>query len=345
MKKQSIFLRFLLLVLISQISLPLSFGQRLKNEITHLRVIGEDKSLTNRCEDLFSAEDELLIEVSVSGLHSDGSHCDDCPLPTACIPMYVAAYNFDTGDFLGVSEQITTFSPVLEPQDCNGIYIGQPLGCSGPIFSTQVEIPINLSAYCSRTNSCKSITIHYELVTPNNVIPGKKWMPYTEAANVQGCSLILFPVDCFCHYEGGDPVEEQDKALQTIKYICPTDGPEDPIFTYTKETTSLHQSQASVANQNLVQRSQQIGGEWLPKVYPNPTTDYLLIDFHNRYNSPITVQLLNGEGKVILSSENIQLEGKNPFRLDTSKLPAGLYFCRIYDGKSISSQKIMKLGR
>lgn len=342
MKKQSIILRFLLLVLISQISLPLSFGQRLKNEFTHLRVIGEDKSLTNSCEDLFWAEDELLIEVSVTGLEEDESSCDDCPLPTACVPMHVAAYDYDTGDILGVSMQISSFTPSTEDTECSDHPVDQyPPGCQS-IYKTQIAIPVNLTNYCLVAGSCQEINIHYELVTPDFDITGtKQWTPYTEVANTEDCSLILFPVNCFCHYEGDNPLGEQDKALQTIKYVCPPSGPEDPVFSYTREASTNVQSLATVASHDLETRPQDTRDQSLPKIYPNPARDFLLVDFPNSYDKIGVVQLLNGKGNIVLSRENIQAGQGKYLRLDIANLPAGLYLCRIYDGESITSQKII----
>lgn len=343
MKNLSILLRFLLLALTFQVAISPSFGQRLKNDITHLRVIGDDKSLTNQCEDQFLATENLLVKVTVAGLELEAPDCDDhCPLPIACVPMHVAAYNNDTGDFLGVSAQISDFSLTNFSQICHGDFIvGPPSECP-LIYFTQVAIPINLLHYCDTEGACQSITIHYELVTPNIGNRGHKlWVPYTEVADAQGCSQILFPPSCFCHYEGNTPVSEPDKALQEIKYIC-LDAAENPDSRSTSGTSTNVQPLGTITSQDLVKGSLETRDQSPAKIYPNPIGDFFVVDLPNKYDKGMVVQLLDGKGNIVLSRENIQVELGKQLRLDTANLPAGLYFCRISDGKSITSYKIVK---
>lgn len=73
------------------------------------------------------------------------------------------------------------------------------------------------------------------------------------------------------------------------------------------------------------------------KLYPNPVTNYLRIDFENEF-SPSRVQLVDYSGKPIQEFKN----PNNYLVVDFSRLPAGLYFLIIEGNNQIYTEKIIK---
>jgi len=70
--------------------------------------------------------------------------------------------------------------------------------------------------------------------------------------------------------------------------------------------------------------------ESIAKVYPNPGTSQMIIDFPADYKHG-SIELYNNEGKLVLK-RNIS---SKPTIINTSKLNNGIYFYRIFDGEGI----------
>ena len=70
--------------------------------------------------------------------------------------------------------------------------------------------------------------------------------------------------------------------------------------------------------------------ESIAKVYPNPGTNLMLIDFPADYSNG-HIELYNNEGKLVLK-QNIS---SKPAIIQTSKLKTGIYVYKIYDGEGI----------
>ena len=79
------------------------------------------------------------------------------------------------------------------------------------------------------------------------------------------------------------------------------------------------------ANENLVRNGL--------KIYPNPITDYLVLEFEEPTDA--TIQILNIQGQLINES---RIEGNNKLTVDARPLTSGIYILKIQEGLSIGSQ-------
>jgi hypothetical protein len=75
------------------------------------------------------------------------------------------------------------------------------------------------------------------------------------------------------------------------------------------------------------------------RVYPNPFTQYVNIDFANPFNKQHRLQVFNSHGQLVISLQNITT---NHVRIDKNTLTAGLYFFRLETGdRSIGKGKLI----
>lgn len=73
------------------------------------------------------------------------------------------------------------------------------------------------------------------------------------------------------------------------------------------------------------------------KIYPNPTTDYLSIDFDNKFSNS-DIEIFDITGKKILGIKS----RKNEEKINMSELDRGVYFIRIKNEEFIKTKKIIK---
>jgi hypothetical protein len=79
------------------------------------------------------------------------------------------------------------------------------------------------------------------------------------------------------------------------------------------------------------------------KIYPNPVTDNLTIEFSMINEEDVEVSLLDATGKSVKVITNRQFQqGKNTISLDMTDLPACLYFIQLKTDKNLTTQKIIK---
>jgi len=64
------------------------------------------------------------------------------------------------------------------------------------------------------------------------------------------------------------------------------------------------------------------------RVFPNPFTDYLIIDLKEFSNSPITITICNSFGQVVYRIENVITES---LMFKRCGLPAGAYFLKVHE--------------
>lgn len=82
-------------------------------------------------------------------------------------------------------------------------------------------------------------------------------------------------------------------------------------------------------------------------VYPNPTVDYVTLNFYMEKTSDISVDLYDMNGRSVISLFQDQAKfGQNIFTFSTAPLAAGIYFATITsEEKHIYKQKIVKAAR
>jgi hypothetical protein len=78
-------------------------------------------------------------------------------------------------------------------------------------------------------------------------------------------------------------------------------------------------------------------------IYPNPANDYIIID--QSLNSGIIskVEILDIEGKVVLSKQILTGSANDMSRLDISTLKSGVYVCRVIVNEAVISKKFVKI--
>ena len=101
-----------------------------------------------------------------------------------------------------------------------------------------------------------------------------------------------------------------------------TDSPESYFYYFYNWTIDASCS-GSLTNQNLLVKN--------ILIYPNPTSDYLFID----YNEELEAKVYNLNGKLILSEYIIE-------KLDISCLKKGYYIVKFSDGSNELIHKIIK---
>jgi hypothetical protein len=77
------------------------------------------------------------------------------------------------------------------------------------------------------------------------------------------------------------------------------------------------------------------------KVYPNPTSDKLNIEFTTEQSQTVEFELLNVNGQIVYSYKLDSTSGNNLLFFNTSQFPAGLYTLKIKQDKVVSAQKIV----
>jgi len=99
-----------------------------------------------------------------------------------------------------------------------------------------------------------------------------------------------------------------------------------------------------LANSLLVGNINEINYSHEINCYPNPFTDYIIVDFILRINADTKVRLLNSQGKVLKTTSNINLkQGPNKIQFDNLDLfPKGIYFIQVSNAYGTNTQKIIK---
>jgi hypothetical protein len=76
-------------------------------------------------------------------------------------------------------------------------------------------------------------------------------------------------------------------------------------------------------------------------IYPNPTKDYIYINFESNTNEYIYIQLYNLEGKLLKNIyQGKTLNNYTQISSNTSEIPSGIYIVSIQSGSNIYHQKI-----
>jgi hypothetical protein len=82
--------------------------------------------------------------------------------------------------------------------------------------------------------------------------------------------------------------------------------------------------------------------DYLLKVFPNPTTNTVVISFEDKQSKMLSFKILNLEGQVVYAGEGIITNGKFVKTIDLSAISQGVYLLEINSDKQIVHQKIIK---
>lgn len=76
------------------------------------------------------------------------------------------------------------------------------------------------------------------------------------------------------------------------------------------------------------------------RAFPNPTTDFVQVQWSMTDNAPIQLQLLDAQGRTL---QNNRLSAQDGYTtVDMATLPTGTYYLRIYQADSLTTQRIVK---
>jgi hypothetical protein len=79
------------------------------------------------------------------------------------------------------------------------------------------------------------------------------------------------------------------------------------------------------------------------RVFPNPTSEIVHLEFEIQNPAPVCIQVFNAMGEMVADlSPGIRAEGQHRITWNTAHLPAGLYFCKVIAGKESAGLKLIK---
>ena len=78
----------------------------------------------------------------------------------------------------------------------------------------------------------------------------------------------------------------------------------------------------------------------LSRVFPNPSSNFVNLEFNSPTDAQIELVLINLQGKEIQRSSRSLVNGDNQLRVDVSSLPEGVYLLRVQSGNTLSTTKI-----
>ncbi len=103
--------------------------------------------------------------------------------------------------------------------------------------------------------------------------------------------------------------------------------------------TQLSQGVQQAFEVSSILNTESIENEALVSVFPNPTTDYIIIQFENIPDRKFFIELEDSTGKLIYSKNILSKSSQIPFH----SLSSGVYFLSLNDGDCMTqSFKIIK---
>ena len=80
-------------------------------------------------------------------------------------------------------------------------------------------------------------------------------------------------------------------------------------------------------------------GNFEVRLFPNPVGDLLAVELPELKNNTVQIELLSLEGRVLYTES---ASSKSVFTMNISTLKQGLYFCRIFNGDKVFTEKFIK---
>ncbi|MCB0551693.1 MAG: T9SS type A sorting domain-containing protein, partial [Phaeodactylibacter sp.] len=79
------------------------------------------------------------------------------------------------------------------------------------------------------------------------------------------------------------------------------------------------------------------------QVYPNPANDRLMLSFNSTFEGQGRIQVINLEGRPVLTKERAINPGENKITLEELSLPDGMYFLQLFTGDTAQSARFIIL--
>ena len=77
------------------------------------------------------------------------------------------------------------------------------------------------------------------------------------------------------------------------------------------------------------------------KIYPNPIKNAAVLTWQNRKSQSTSISIYNLRGQKVLQEIAPAKSGMQSYNLNTTAIPAGLYFLRLENGEQTYSRKLI----
>jgi PKD repeat protein len=238
---------------------------------------------------------------------------------------------------------VTSNSPVCENDDIELFASGgDNYSWGGPDnFSSNTQSPeisnaqlINSGIYTVTVtdfNGCSSVASINITVYPTPVANASSNAPVCEGAN------LIFNSSGGTDYEWEGP-DNFYSDLQNIVILGVSQNQEgEYIVTVTNAEgcSSSASVDVEIVNCNTIEESDLLSSLI---VYPNPTDDFIQLEFPDILNQSVTIRLLSPDGKTIYTSN---WNESKVYRMDVSTLSSGTYIVQLNSGTSLVSKIIL----
>ncbi|NNK80644.1 MAG: T9SS type A sorting domain-containing protein, partial [Flavobacteriales bacterium] len=132
-----------------------------------------------------------------------------------------------------------------------------------------------------------------------------------------------------------------------IRFRCDASGNSDYIYLDDVEITGCVNGSTAPITEDLVEeeeilRTDLTSGLGELRLFPNPTQDILNIDFESELNGSFDFQVMDMNGRVILTERMTIQEGANKRRIETSNLDNGTYLLyMVSEGEVITKRFVV----
>lgn len=327
--KKNIIVKVLLLSLTTLVVSSVQLNAQVKEDDTgsHIRTVGGDNRFASElaCPHFaLHPQDVLHLTVHISGPEEK---VNSIPWPYECSDAPRVGVFMEYGDhevLVGYSQQIIQFQPGDGAPDlCSPKAIVSGHYCPNLYFAN-VSIPVDFRGYCFPSQSCEPILLEYRLIRDSR----DPEVSHETLDLSTECQESLFPESCFCH-SGEEVLSHQQEVWLT----CNDFSSRVSVASDSKSAsipTTFFDAPISEDLQAV-------------KLFPNPATEWILIQQQNINQKNISIQLVDNQGRSVIASSDILRLDENSIRIPTSHLSPGLYFCHISDGEKTVTKKIVKL--
>ena len=77
------------------------------------------------------------------------------------------------------------------------------------------------------------------------------------------------------------------------------------------------------------------------RIYPNPTTGIISLEYHSNESKTLQVKLMNTEGRVIFTEITDKFKGTYSTKIDLSTFSKGIYFVQFVSDDKVVTKKII----
>lgn len=171
-----------------------------------------------------------------------------------------------------------------------------------------------------------------------NITSSSATLGWNEVAGASGYKIIYHPEN--------DPAGIKKSSTSNSKVL--TGLLPNTTYKWTLQTVCSSPplvASAFVKGNDFTTLPQKISGEEAVdlslQLFPNPASDEVTISFNVSYATPVSIQLLDLNGKLLREEEQGTFEsGRHLVNFDCSRLSSGLYFIQIRTNESVSTNKL-----